>query len=568
MKTKDKKIEAIRTRLLQRYSVAILHMRKQLDNQRLGMVFGAGVSKSIGFADWNKLIRDIGTDSRVRGEDILNQNQAKTLTTQLLYQKFKKNFLEKMREPGNGQLRGNYEAFGDLEIKKEWKKLVRDVLYRNVSMDIDELEKNDTYIRPLVDLIQKSSVMTVNYNFDDTIEKFLHKYRDKKGTAKNTRGYTVVWDCNVQAEKRENIVYHPNGYLPGKLSESASEQLIFSEDTFEDQLIDSLGGHYNALANHYSSATCLFVGISLEDRTLKHMLRQNSKKCYGHIHYYIHYVADGAVRDTDEFRDYMESFAQANFETYNLYTLFLTDEEIAQLAELITMDNMEFNFLADEAGINVSRQYFLVGSVAVGKSTTTNQLRCLQTFDEWLEDMPDDMEKSPEQVDDENIAAIDEWIADQVYKKNWYLTNLGNEASVNLIDRSPIDALAFTEKDKWIDKAELLLRMINRGKNPSRLQSGTVLFLEGDVQEMYRRSVKKFRECTVEALEKQQEMYRHLMRGIESRNGCVYKINVTNKTIEQVTKEAAQVIFFESYGETDFQGILEVVKEKGWDFYE
>lgn len=552
----------IRRKLLNQYGVAILHLRKQLENQRLGVVLGAGVSKSIGFPDWNDLIESIGKDSRVDGEDILKQNSNKTIITQLLYQKFKTNYLK------NKMINYNYELFGDIEIKKEWKKLVRDILYKNIPEDFEELEKNDKYIRQFVELIQKTSIMTVNYNFDDTLEKFLHKYRLDKDKGVTTRGYTVAWDYNVQAEKRKNIVYHPNGYLPDKLSEFASEQLIFSEDTFEDQLIDSFSGHYNALANHYSSATCLFVGISLEDRTLKNMLRQNAKKCYGHIHYYIHYLKDEKVREQPEFISYMESFKHANFETYNLYSMFLTEEEIAQLAQIVTMNDFDFRILADEAQINVSRQFFLVGAVAAGKSTTVGQLRCLQTFDEWLEDMPPDMEKSPDMVDDTNISIIDGWIAKQVYKKNLFLDSMKENASVNIIDRSPIDALAFTDKDKWKDKAELLLKNIKVGTESKRLVKGTIIFLRGNIEEMYRRSIKKFREYSKEALEAQQSMYQHLMDGIKKCEGGVYEINITNKTVEQVTKEVAQIIFFGEYKETDFQYVLEKVLEKGWDFYE
>ena len=44
-------------------------------------------------------------------------------------------------------------------------------------------------------------------------------------------------------------------------------------------------------------------------------------------------------------------------------------------------------------------------------------------------------------------------------------------------------------------------------------------------------------------------------------------IDVTNKTIEQVSKEVAEIIYFEKYVEADFQSILEAISKNGRDFY-
>ena len=273
--------------LFRKYPVAITHLHQQFKVKRLGLALGAGVSKGLGFPDWKELITNIAKSPDVNGMKLFDNPSGRTVTSQMLFQLLKEKFLS------TTEGRQSIDRYGDLELRKKWKLLVHDILYKGVSRNLDEWEESCPYLKNLVKVISESGTMTVTYNFDDSIEKLLHKYNKKSGS----RGFTVVWDANVQMEKRDNIVYHPNGYLPRKMSDFASTQLVFLEDTFEDQLVDSFSGHYNALNNHYSSKTCLFVGISLEDRTLKHMLRMNAKKCYGHIHYIIQHLPD---RSKDE----------------------------------------------------------------------------------------------------------------------------------------------------------------------------------------------------------------------------------------------------------------------------
>jgi adenylate kinase family enzyme len=548
--------------LFRKYPVAIMHLRQQLKAKRLGLVLGAGIGVDLGFPSWDQLVSNIAQREEVDGESLKEYVSGNTITTQLLFQCFMENYL---KNDFTGERLQNYEKYGDIEIRKEWKKLVHDVLYANVPDKIDDIIARSKYLLSLVELIQETEPMTVTYNFDDTIERVLFKLRNKRKAEQESRGYTVVWDPNVQTEKRPNIVYHPNGYLPKKISEFASEQLIFLEDTFEDQLIDSFRGHYNALNNHYSSKTCLFVGISLSDRTLKHMLRMNSKKCFGHTHYLIQYVRDDIDINAEQYKEYVETLTKTNFNTYNLFTMFLTSEEIKTLTRLLLMDDFNFGILRDK--ITKMRKLFIMGAVAVGKSTTVNQFKCLQTYDEWLEEMPDDMEKSPDLPKSESIERIDKWIAEQINLKNdflFYATETEGHG-LSIIDRTPLDAFAFTSNDEWKAKSDLILsRLPEKGLMP-----GKVVLLKGDITEMMKRAIQKFRDYSKEALEEQQKKFEHIARGlIEAYPEAITTIDVTDKSIEQVTKEVAMIIYFDEYEEVDFQKILMAIQEKGYDFYE
>lgn len=85
--------------------------------------------------------------------------------------------------------------------------------------------------------------------------------------------------------------------MPRQLSETPSPQLVFLEDSFADQLIYSMSGHYAFLTDYLSQTSGLLIGHSLNDPTLK--------QCPGHIIFLIgdsQVMASRAIirhRDTD-----------------------------------------------------------------------------------------------------------------------------------------------------------------------------------------------------------------------------------------------------------------------------
>jgi len=388
-------------------------------------------------------------------------------------------------------------------------------------------------------------------------------------------------------ENRDNIIYHLNGYLPRKMSDFASPQLVFLEDTFEDQLVDSLHGHYNALNNHYSSKICLFIGISLEDRTLKHMLRLNAKKCFGHFHYVIQHMPNLDHEKNENFQTHKASETKANFDTYNLFMMYLTSEEINTLMEMLQLGFDDFNAICNK--IKKAMKFFIMGSVAAGKSTVVSQFKCFKTYDEWLEDMPDGMDKAPRDLDKKNEKKIDNWIAEQIWRKNANidLTTKSNLPCILIIDRTPIDAFAFFSNDinisdgneneeekskrtKQLDllwKKKAILHLSKKGADQS-LVGGKIIFLQGEVHEMVKRAKQKFRGHKKNDLQIQQNEILHLIKGARHKykDKSVYIINVTNKNIEQVAKEVARVIYFEEYAEVNFQNILDSIAKKGEPF--
>jgi hypothetical protein len=74
--------------------------------------------------------------------------------------------------------------------------------------------------------------MTVNYNFDDTIQQLI--MLDSPSHPDQVRPFETVWNAYLPFRSKSAILYHPNGFLPRNLLENPSESLVFSEESFAD----------------------------------------------------------------------------------------------------------------------------------------------------------------------------------------------------------------------------------------------------------------------------------------------------------------------------------------------
>jgi len=547
------------TKLFEKHPAAISHLYHQFTKKRLGVVLGAGIGVKIGFPNWHDLLVRIAEHPKVNGSHLLKGKSGKTATAQILFQLFKENQLL------NTKSQEIYARYGNLEIHREWKKTILDVLYVGTSDNPEDWLKAEPYLKELVDVIRESNVMTVTYNFDDTIERLIRDTSPDIGRRK----CTTVWDFTVQGEISNQlerpVIYHPNGFL-ARDKKTISPQMVLLDDSFEDQLVDSFTGHYNALNFHYSSKTCLLLGISLEDRTLKHMLRMNARKHCGHVHYLVQHLADDFEYTEDNLK-YLEMEKNANFETYNLYTLHLTSQEIGDLLGLMRMPPSQFiSQVAPK--VAKKRRFFVMGCVSVGKSTTVSQFKSLGIISEWTKDMPEEMTKAPSMLSEEREQIIDEWVAEEVALKNVILDNQ-DSISLTVIDRTPIDAFAFIQdkgdetNNLWQRKAELFKEKLGH----QTLVGGKIIFLKADAEEIYNRTLQKVRQYSEDDLDNQQEAFLSLIKIFAEKNSAsVEFVDVTNKTAEQVAKEVAKIIYYNEYEEVGFQSILDAIQNKGKDF--
>lgn len=537
-------------RVLKRYPRAIAHMFNQLKNGKFGLILGAGVNGALGFPDWPTLVDRISKHPSV-GAIIEKSDAVKTplpILAQVLLQHFKRNFLSDNR----------FSDISDVDrgrlASSAFRKIIHECLYEGVPPDDEELLRRDRFYRYYLSVIRQSS-MTVTYNFDDTLERLL-MFERNQAERSTSRGFETVTDVRLQFRLSRGIIYHPNGFLPTNPLEGGANSLVFSEDSFADQLIDTMTGHYSSLLNHLSKNTCLLVGLSLADSTLRHLLRQNAKINPGHYHYVVHHVGSGGDGDGER-----ESREDANFEVFNLITLFLSTEEIAALGDLIGGDWSDLRGRAEEVGVKVSYCFYITGVPGVGKTTTTSYFNNLVTYDEWLDRRLPEMGKPFDELTDEERLVVDQWILEQLGYKNKRLHDYSVEKGVgiSLVDRCVPDAIAFTPARGWAKKARSLISAISPGQSKRTVHPGHVILLTGDPQELVLRAECGGKRSNLEYVTKLQEdtLKVYKRRGIT-------RLKVETMSVSDVVRSVARLIHLGKYEECSIQGILTEFARSHW----
>lgn len=521
--------------VVQRYHRAVLHMRHQLHpaTGRFGLIFGSGIGKPLKFPDWEDLVGAIARHPEINAN--LEHYRARgggsqPNVSQRLFQRFKHRRLN----PKGASIDIHDKFHSD--IQSNWNRIIREALYGKKPAKTETLLDRDVYLKEFLPVI-KNTKLTVNYNFDDTLERFMAHNRTPE-ERKITRGSRTIWSPDVQLWAQNAVIYHPNGFLPSTKSERQSDDVIFLEDSFGDQLINSTAGHYSVLPYHLAQNTCLLIGLSLEDATLKHLLRKSAQHHPGHVHYYVKWTKPGERLSTVQ----QQEIRDANFEVYNLVTLFLNDEEIAALGSLLSADESEIRSLGDQWGLPSSYYYFLTGSVCAGKSTTVAHFRSLSTHDEWLDPKVEGMERDPRKVSaTSKIKEIDEFVVQQWNQKNAVLA--AAKAGIHIIDRSPLDAFAFTPENEWKTKAKYTRRKVT--PDNLTLVKGMVLLLTGNPSVMAIRATRLQKDVTPELLDYRQALLRRVFE--PGKLDGVIEVNTCEKNPAWVAKEVGRIIHLEDY---------------------
>lgn len=527
------------TELLKEYPKAIVHLRQQFNNQRLGLVFGAGISKDLAFPNWNELVKGIAFHVSIQGQDIYEQTikwTSSTTVTQLLYQHFKKR--------RNNELEKEFPsvAYREMRVLSDWREVVHDVLYKDALSSRKNKVNTHPYLKDFIPIITNSE-FTINYNFDDTLEFMLAvpEWNDNKSKG---RPYQAVWNPHMQFRDKTAVIYHPNGYLPGDKNLHQSEELVFSEESFSDQLIQSMSGKLSTLLHQFSKKTCLFVGLSLEDNTLKHLLRQSAAISPGNYHYFIRYTHDHKTLTSDE----KSAIFNSNFEVYNLITLFLNNSEISELAKIVTMDAATFQNEAAISGVDIKYTYYLVGTVASGKSTMLSHFGSLKVYEEWVEDRPHELSKPSNKLTEDERLEVDKWVDGQFFKKNLSLIN--ELEGIHIVDRTPLDPITFALDDESMKiRASMMLKAISPGNSNYSVNMGQVIILKSSVEELKTRLLSKRKTgWTDKDINILQE------RSLDIYDGFHLKaIENINRSIAEVVREISKVIFIDNYQPTDLQ---------------
>ena len=290
--------------LLKNNAKNIIHIRQQVRNNRLGLIFGAGISVDLKFPSWNDLIKNIVNHKEINSSQLYNSicssNQSSIID--IIFHKFynQKEIELKETYPDNYHL--------NKKILSEWRGIIHECLYTDdVKFKRNELIKSHPYLNEFLPLIEKSE-MTINYNFDDTLEcMFELKYSENE-----TKSYQTIWETHSQYKNNTPVIYHPNGFLPLQSNSRQSEKLVFSEESFSNQLIDSFTNKYATIINQLNKKTCILVGLSLNDITLKNLLRQSALSSPGNHHYFVKFSKETLSNEEKE------AIFNSNFAVYML----------------------------------------------------------------------------------------------------------------------------------------------------------------------------------------------------------------------------------------------------------
>lgn len=509
-------------------------MRERRASKSLGLVLGAGISKPLGYPSWRELVERIALDPEVSGMHLLSVTSgiSETAKTQMLLQHFRTKRLD--------QLDVSASARNIRKINGEWRRIVQRALYRDAPKSAHEICSKHPYIAKYVDIIAETP-MTVNYNFDDTIEKLLSAKDQQSGSY--GRGFETAWDAALQSSRGSSVIYHPNGFLSSNIMDRSSEDLVFSEDSFADRLIESMAGHHASLLHHLGRTTCLFIGLSLQDETLRMLLRQSARINPGQYHYYVSW------RDPAQTRDEKAESAvrQAHFDVYNLITLFLDDAEISSLGELLTAKEDVIVRAAEEEGVPLKFVYYLTGAIGAGKTTALSYLRSLITYEEWTESRIELLGKSWRDLDEGQRNEVDDWILRQFVIKNNSL--LERREGIIVVDRPPLDPLSFTDKPSLASKARKMIEAFRPGKAKRHIVSGKVILLKGEPNELEGRVIGRHKESSASVIE---ELQKNLMDIYDSAD----IIETTGSSIHSVVKSISKKIHLEDYSEIDLDGYL------------
>ena len=523
-----------------------MRTQTQDDRKHLGILFGAGVSGSYELPSWISLVGEIQKNLEARGVTLGAIAGGVTYQTQILYQHFRNHFYSSSH--------GLEGALLDAEFKKQWRTIVHGALYKNFSGKTDADLKSHPYLEAWVPLIKKISLL-INYNFDDCVERLLTSTRTAEDKNK-TMGFEAIWQPRYRFSPERTAIYHPNGFLPWNTRDKHSDQLVFSEDSFADQIIEAASGRFPFMVDYLVRHTCVLLGFSLEDTTLKSLLRQHARVNPGLYHYFIRYMSA-----PDELSDEQRQAIQdANFNVYNLITLFLGSEEIKSLGELLVMSEENFISCYHAAGAREKYKYYFVGPVASWKTSNISQFRNLIVLDEWLDSRIDEIMKPSTDLTSEESARVDDWIFEQVRKKNLRMQKF--PFGLIAMDRAPLDAFAFTESDKWKEKATAIRENVC-GREPSarHLEDGHVILLRADPADLETRTRARGRSGDVAYLNRQQDDL-HLVYNAEKYSG-VSIVNTKGQSIAEIAQRIAQIVFRAEYVEFPMHDRMLEVEKNG-----
>lgn len=415
------------------------HIRQRLVDRRLSLLTGAGISTECGAPQWPQLVRALSNEVpgfRSTFKRHREANVQDTLLTQFIHSRYIDEYLQSKK--------GIPQDHILIRARIEWYNAIRKILYKKIPNDIDQIIKTHPYIERLARLCVKCQ-STITFNFDDILDQIASKVTPDYALPPKT-----TWHLPAIESSTVSHIYHINGLLPQMERKKSSDHLIFTEDSFLQVIYG--GTSNNPVMHSFTNSTYLLIGLSLNDHSLKSILATNAARSPGSIHYMIHWMSSDAALTAKQ----RDDISRANFEMYNLVTIFLTSEQIAEFLDLVqtgverggvrptdAMDEAFSSALREySSNVPVRYRYYIAGPVGSGKSTLLENLRSFRTLEEWPEKTPPELYQDHKLLSPDQRVKVNDWIYRQLKIKNHMFLNCG--PGIHVMDRAPLDLFAFS----------------------------------------------------------------------------------------------------------------------------
>ena len=240
----------------------IQKLRSALQKGRLTLVCGAGISVQAGVPAWESLLirlldammERISKDHSLNlGDDAASQFHQRYELSSLILGKYLKNVLG-----------------------RDFQNEMREALYASNPGTSSLIESIIDLSRPQRDARPLDSIIT--FNFDCLIEENLSHNRIPN---------QAIFSESINHEPDQIPIYHVHGFLPRNEESLTDTDLVFSEDAYHSQFMDSFSWSNLIQLNKLTQNVCLFIGISLTDPNMRRLLdvawRKNPNKTMSHF---------------------------------------------------------------------------------------------------------------------------------------------------------------------------------------------------------------------------------------------------------------------------------------------
>jgi SIR2-like domain len=460
-------------------AVWITHMwQRRTEHRRLGLVLGAGVSHDADIPMWNELVGRLMASANFpndRMEAHKNDGVPPTLLAEMAY---RSHFDSQTRDHSDLNVK-----FRRYQVDASWCLKIHSCLYEKVlGKTFAEITRPHIYLEPLAELICKSQ-FAVTLNFDDIVDEAVIAHVEK-GKGPNPE---IIIRPKVETRKDATVIYHINGRIPREELRGRSEHVLLTEDAFADILLSPNSQDAEFVINQFAVRTFLLLGVSLTDNSLKNLLRSGAKRNPANHHFIVYFEEEGSPRSQEVRQDLFD----ANLHVYNLISIFLTRNEIKALIQMLNLDEKDSEFedqLRHIAKTRIDRKYYLVGSVAAGKSATLDALRCFTTHEEWKGRVPAEMYLNDATLTDEQQSKVDRFLYPQITQKN---RRMGYEyPAIRIMDRAYLDLFAFSKSSEEIKRKAVRLRQEADGWG-GHFEDGQIFFLTASEEAFKERLAKR-----------------------------------------------------------------------------